>query len=1231
MRKKALHKDIRQEIKRTFPRFLSLFLMSALGVSFFSGVRASMPDMLSTTDTYLKNANLFDLQIVSTMGLQEEDLQAVLDTEGIEAAELAYSADLFCDADGEQYVVHLMSEGDMAQCMPKEGRLPEGEKEVFLDTALAKALGCAVGDQVTFYAEDGEELKDTLKQDTYEVVGIGDSPLYLSMTRGSASIGNGQVTGFAVTAPQAFSMEVYTQMNVQIADAETYECYSEEYKELASDVQKRLEDTTAETQSQWRYDQIKTEAEQELADARKELDDGKSEAEQELADARKELDDGWAELTDGEKQLADGKQQIADGESQISQSEQELADARSQLEEARQQAADGQAQVDAGWAELQAQEDQLNQAEEELNSKKAELEAGEADYAAGQQELQAQEEQLLASRAEFESKQAELEQAEQALEEGKAQIQAAREELQSYLDQAQEAQAALPELEAQLAALEASLGEEGSPEYEETSQRIQELQIRYQSAQEAAGSLSQLEAQLTQLDQQEESLAPQVQKLEEGKAQIQEAELQITDGEARFQAAKEEAESQLAQAREQLDSGWQQISDAEAQIASGREQIAAACVQLEAAQAEVDSGNSQIASYEQQIADGESQLAEAKAELESAKAELPEQEQKLADARKELEDGEKEYEDGRKEAQEEIADGEQKLADAQQELDDLEFPEWYVQDREDSVEDYGEMEDNAEQIGAIGKVFPLIFFLVAALVSLTTMTRMVEEQRVHIGTMKALGYRKADVAMKYLWYAGSATLGGGICGILIGQKLFPYIIQISYGIMYDCLNQPEIPYRPMAAIQALLISFLCILAATAFSCLKELREVPAELMRPEAPKKGKRVLLEYLPFIWKHLNFTTKSTFRNLFLYKKRFFMTIFGISATMALLVTGFGLRDSIIDLAEIQYDNIQLYDAMVTMNGTEEEKESFSQWMEKEPKVQASTMVHMLMMDVSTDSGSGEVYVCVPENQEDFQEMTVLKNRVSEKAYTLSDDGVLLTEWMSETLDVDEGDILLLEGDGKDAAEVKVSGVVENYIMNYLYMTPALYEKVFHEKPEYEVMYVELTEQGVQQEEEIGAQILEQPGVYNVSYTSDTKREINDMLQALVLVIIVLIITAALLAYVVLYNLNNVNITERRRELATLKVLGFYDMEVAQYVYHENILLTAIGIAAGVFMGIVLHQYIIHTIRVDTVMFGQHVSAVSFLISAVLTAFFSAFVNFVMYFKLKEIDMVESLKSVE
>ena len=1201
--------------------------MSALGVSFFSGVRASMPDMLSTTDGYLDDTGLFDLQAVSTMGLQEEDLEAVLDTEGVQEAELSYSSDYLCDSEGEQYVVHLMAQSDMAKCQAEEGRLPEKADEIFLDTELAQALGCQIGDKITLYEEDQEGDKpEGLAYGEFEITGIGSSPMYLSINRGSASVGNGQVTGFAVVLPEAFDMEVYTQMNIRLEGAGTLECYSDEYKELVSSVQAALEETAG-VQCEWRYEQIYDEAQGELADARAELEDGRATAQQELADARKTLDDGWAKVNDGEKQLADGKQQLADSEAQLNQSQQEIDDAKAQMESAKAQAEDGAAQVSAGWAEIEANEAQLNDSEQLLSEKKAELEQGAAELEAGKAQLSAQEEVLNQSQSELEAGKTQLAQMEGALET----LRTAVSEQEGTIG-GLESQAAA--IQGQIDQLQASLGTSSDPENpdgdssndEEILAQIGELEAQKAALETEIQNLTvSLEETRAQLSAQETALTPQIQQLQQVIAQ---GEAQLSEGRNQLETAR----AQLEESEAQITAGREEIAQGEAAIAQGRQELEAAKAQLQAAQAEVDSGQAQIAAYEQQIADGEAQIASGRAQLEEARAQLPEQEQELADARKELEDGEADYLEGKEEAEAQIADGEQQIADAEAELADLEQPEWYLNTRDDVVEDYGEMEDNAAQIGAIGRVFPLMFFLVAALVSLTTMTRMVEEQRGHIGTMKALGYSKKDIAMKYLFYAGSATLSGGAVGILVGQKLFPYVIQVSYGIMYDCLKQPDIPYRPVFAIQAMLISFVCIMLATGLSCMNELRESPAELMRPAAPKVGKRVLLEYIPLIWKRLNFTTKSTFRNIFRYKKRLFMTIFGISATMALLVTGFGLRDSIIDLAEIQYDNIQLYDAMITFSGTDEEKEDLGQWLEDEKDVAASTMVHMEMVDVSTEEGNGEVYLCVPENKEDFQTMTVLQNRTSEEVYTLDGEGILLTEWMADTLGVSAGDSITMEKeDGSSSQEVQVMGVVENYIMNYAYMSPQYYEKIYGEPAEFEVMYAEFTPEGQERENELGSEILQQPGVYNVSYTSDTKREINDMLQALVLVIIVLIVTAALLAFVVLYNLNNVNITERRRELATLKVLGFYDQEVAAYVYHENIILTLMGIVVGVGLGTLLHQYIIHTIRVDMVMFGQHVSLVSFLISAVLTAVFSAFVNFVMYFKLKEINMVESLKSVE
>lgn len=1221
MKKKALYKDIRQEIKKTLPRFLSIFMMSALGVSFFSGVRAAMPDMLSTTDRYLKESNLFDLQIKSTMGLQKEDLKAVLNTEGVRDAELGYSADLFCDKEGEQYVVHLMSAGTMAKCEVSQGRMPRKENEIFLDEDLAEKLGYDLGDTITLYGESGEENGMDLKNEDYTVTGIGTSPIYLSMNRGSTSIGNGEVSGFAVVQPEAFDMDVYTLMNVQLEETEAVSSYSDEYKEAVRRVKDTLEET-GQTQCEWRYEEIYREGSREIEKAQEQLDQKKDDAEEQLKNGRIQLDAGWEQIRTGEEKLESGKKTLVDSETQLTSREAELRQSQEQLNAAKRQIQEGTEQVEAGRREAESKAAKLSEAEQELMTQEDRLSDWKKSLEQGYSELEENRQLVVGMQAELEQKKQELTDAWQIWQNERNRI---TEELTETSRRQEELEDTLTGLKAELEALIQAGVDVDDPRYQELSAEIS-------SAEE---ELSQIQQATADLKAQEEALGIREAELNEWEAKLVVYEQQTT---AQIEAAMAEIEAAQIQLLEQEKAfalAYEAFEAVKAetipQIEAGQKQMESVLAMLEGKAKELDEAAKQTAASQIQINSGKEQMEAARVQLDTAKDELFRQQALLEQARTKAEEGEDQYRKSVQMAEIQIRDAQEQIGDARDTLRGLEKPKWYVSEREDVVEDYSEMEDNAEQIGAIGKVFPLMFFLVAALVSLTTMTRMVEEQRGHIGTMKALGYGRRDIASKYLLYAGSATFGGGIVGILVGQKLFPYIIQISYGIMYDCLNRPQIPYRFLSAFQALAISVVCIMTATAVSCLRELREVPAELMRPEAPKAGKRVLLEYIPPIWKHLNFTTKSTFRNLFRYKKRLFMTIFGISSTMALLVTGFGLRDSIIDLAEIQYGRIQLQDAMITLNGTEEEKKELDQWLQKQKEIQASTMVHMELLDAKTDEGTGEVYLCVPRYKEDFQTMTILKNRQSGESYELGENGVLLTEWMSDTLKVEKGDTITLQNEGGDAKEVVVEGIVENYIMNYVYMSADLYRQIYGEPAEYEVIYTELTEEGLAHEHEIGSEILKQPGVYNVSYISDTRKEIDDMLQALVMVVIVLIVTAALLAYVVLYNLNNVNITERRRELATLKVLGFHDKEVADYVYHENIILTLVGIVAGVFLGIVLHQYIIHTIRVDMVMFGQRVSLISFGISAVLTAVFSGFVNFVMYFKLKEIDMVESLKSVE
>ena len=534
---------------------------------------------------------------------------------------------------------------------------------------------------------------------------------------------------------------------------------------------------------------------------------------------------------------------------------------------------------------------------------------------------------------------------------------------------------------------------------------------------------------------------------------------------------------------------------------------------------------------------------------------------------------------------------------------------------------------------AIGEVFPAIFFLVAALISLTTMTRMVEEQRTQIGTLKALGYEKHSIAGKYLGYALLATVSGSVVGILFGEKVFPYIIINAYGIMYQHMHDIVIPYNLGYGLGAAAAALASTLLATILSCYKELREQAAELMRPPTPKQGQRVLLERAAFIWKRLNFSWKASIRNLVRYKKRLFMTIFGIGGCMALMLVGFGLKDSIFAIVDIQYGEIQLYDGniILTDDATDEEKNNILTELDKDSAMTGSTEGLLTQITVGNGDEWHDVYLDVPKDVEEFSEFVVLQDRVTNEKYELDDSGAVLTEKMAKELDVKPGDTITICDEDRGDLKVEISAVCENYMGHYLYMTPAYYEKVYGETPDYNSIFYKTADRITEEAERIGEEALALPGTLSISYTTDLKEQVDNMLGALDAVIAVLIISAGMLAFVVLYNLNNINITERQRELATLKVLGFYNGEVAMYVYRENIVLTILGAIFGIILGKILHGFIIVTVEIESVMFGRNIDLSSFVYGFLLTLLFSLLVNGAMYFKLKKINMVESLKSVE
>jgi len=536
---------------------------------------------------------------------------------------------------------------------------------------------------------------------------------------------------------------------------------------------------------------------------------------------------------------------------------------------------------------------------------------------------------------------------------------------------------------------------------------------------------------------------------------------------------------------------------------------------------------------------------------------------------------------------------------------------------------------DAERISAIGEVFPVLFFLVAALVCLTGMTRMVEEERIQIGTFKALGYSKAMITAKYFLYAFIASVIGSIIGILIGSSVLPYVIMNAYGMLYTTLTTLLSPIHWSSALSAMFLAVSCVVLAAMAACNKTLRETPASLMRPTSPPKGKRVFLEYIRPLWHRMSFGQKAAARNLFRYKKRLFMTIFGIAGCTALLVVGFGLKDSIQKIVDTQYSSVWTYDASLTADA--ESIETVREYMLQENQITDSLAVKQNALNAEANGRTIEAYLFIPETTVGLDAFIHLRDRVTLEPHTLDDTGVIITEKMASLMNLREGDSITLCRSETERFEAPVLAIAENYLYHYVYMTPAYYTSLFDESPEYTQIFFHTDLLNETEELDLAGRLLSIDEVKSVSLVSSLQANVANMMNAMNLVIWVLIIAAGLLAFIVLFNLNNISILERRRELATLRVLGFYDGELAAYLYRENVILTLLGIAAGVFMGIPLHRYIISTLELDMIMFGRVIRPISYVFSVLMTIFFAGIVNFGMFFTLRKIDMVESLKSVE
>ena len=974
--KKALLKDSVKEIKNTYKRFISILLMAFLGVGFFAGLRATSPDMLRTIDNYYKEQNVYDIQIVSTLGLTSKDIEEISKIENVDKVSKSYEIDGKIDIENKEIITKFITIEDLNKPVLLNGKMPQSQDECLVEESFLTANNKKIGDILEVDIEDtsnddGEKIK-YLKSDELKIVGTVKSPLFIARDRGTSKLGSGKINYYIYISEENINASnVYTNIYVTVKDAKNHETSSKEYEDYIEQVKTNIEEIK-EKQEQERHDSLVTIAQNKLNDAENEYNSKKQEGQEKIDEASKELEDGKKQIEEAEVKI---KQNKAKADSQFKDAENKIADGKKEIEE---------------------NEKTLNEKEQEVN------------------------------------------------------------------------------------------------------------------------------IQIEKLQEQKKQLEENLSKIDQGAAGGQEQYNLIQNGIKQIDEAISEGKNELQNAKKQIENAKNELTKQEETLNSKKK-----------------------ITY--------NQIEKAEKEIESKK--------------QELQDGEEELNKNKQEFESQIKDAEKELNDAKEKISEIENPKWYILDRNSNA-GYVSFIQDTKSIENISKVFPVVFFIVATLISLTSMTRMVEEQRGQIGTLKALGYNKLQIMMKYIIYAGIATVVGSILGMCVGFVILPEIIWKMYGMMYQMTDKILISFNWKYGGIGLILISICIIGATIYTSLKELISTPSVLMRPKAPKGGNRVILEKIPFIWKRLDFSHKVTVRNIFRYKKRFFMTIIGILGCTALILTGFGVKDSVKQIIPNQFENVFKYDMQISLKETlsQQERQDFKNILEQNEKVKKAISIYMTSQIAVNGDVSEDVQIIVPENQDELDGIINIKDIKNKKqTIKLSENEICLTDKAAQLLGVKAGDNLTLRDADEKEVNIKISNIVENYVSHYIYMTKETYQNIYGKDFEANVIFIQNIDLTDEEQDVLAKEIMDLNEVSGIVNMTSTMKSIDDMMNLLNYVVIVLIVAAGLLAFVVLYNLANVNISERIRELATIKVLGFYDKEVYDYVARETVILTIIGIGLG------------------------------------------------------------------
>lgn len=1161
----AYKKDIWRAIGKNRKRFVAIMIITFLGTMMFSGLKAACMDLRHSADKFFDEQKLFDLCIMSTLGLTEEDLEVLGALEEVDTIEGVYSETVHLLVGNNDLSVSMKTyhPDGINQPYVLEGNLPRKVNEVALTEKFAKAAGLKVGDVFQIKEELEEDEEATFVQQEFQVSAIIIDALDVNNSSGSLSFRSSSMDEDVIyILPEAVDTDIYTAIYILLNGTRELFCYSDEYDDLVQRFSDYIEEEIREQRSKARTEEVKEQAFQQLEDAEKEVQDELEKAEQELLDAEQELAE---QLEEARQQLVDGEaeflNQIAEAKAKLQKGELDFQEGIKELEEAELTLNQQEAAAAAAFAEARQQ---ITDGYVQLEEGQTQLDLGRAQLALGVITLNLNKESLQSQ-------------------EGAERVLIEREKVlvETELAQNRERQSALQDII------------NNSTSQLEKLQAEQELRI-YQSTELL------LEESLTTVLQQEKEV--------DEKYAAEWADIQA-----------QEAELHAGQA--QLDAG-------QAELDSGRAQLEAGLVELEA----------QEVFAEQQFADGRRQIQEGRRALESGKQELIDGWAELESGRLEgeeaLEQGRQEFEEGKLYGEEQLeagwleyeggkAEAEEQLADARKELEDMDMAQWYLQKR-NSLSGYSNIKSDADSIESIAKVFPVVFFVVAILISLTTITRMVEEDRGLIGTYKALGFYDSEIRRKYVLYAFCASGVGSILGTIGAFLLLPAILCFIFSVMY-LLPSYIFMFEPVYGLLGPALFVGGILIATLQACHNELVQTPVSLMRPKTPKAGSRVLLEYLPALWNNMSFLNKVTARNLFRYKKRLLMTISGIAGCMALLLFGFAIKDSVTDLVPRQYEQTFRYDAMVVAG----EYKVLEAYLENDPNVAEYLNGFITSVTLENMEGKTETVqlMVVPDGSE-LQEYVELRH-TDGQVVSLEDGEVMVTQNASILLGLTDGDEAVIHTMELEEANIMVTDVVENYLGNYIYMTKSTYQECFGEYKENGAL-VYLSDDCKDQTLFCDA-LSKQEGILSCVSTESMKADFSSAFMLINMVVYIVIIMAACLAFVVLFTLATTNISERTRELATIKVLGFYDNEVHSYVNKETMILTGIGILIGIPLGYAFAQTLTQILSLPSIYLAVSLHPISFFISGGLSLIFALVVNMITDKSLDQIDPVEALKSVE